>query len=296
MKTTVVYGRTGLEVSRIALGGFPFGCRNLAAGWDPYDPQGRRAAIATIHAALDAGISYIDTAPGYGQGHSESIIGEAAEGRRDEFVLATKVGYHNATPDTVRESVEASLRRLRTDTVDIVQFHGGEYTPEQTVRILDGGLLDELESMREEGKVRFLGFTTELPWSSRCLIESGRFDVAQLNYNLIYQSAARDVLNWTRDSALGVCVMRSMTSSILQRIASYLAPGWQKAQDIYEVALKFVLADSRVHVANVGMRWPHEVDRNMQLLADFEPPFDMADIPRWTAEIYKTDDAASRDG
>ncbi|GAF77159.1 unnamed protein product, partial [marine sediment metagenome] len=70
------FGRTGLEVTRLALGGYPFGGVNRARGWDPFSPDGRAGAIRTIHAALDAGINYIDTAPSYGEGNSESIVGE----------------------------------------------------------------------------------------------------------------------------------------------------------------------------------------------------------------------------
>ena len=90
---------------------------------------------------------------------------------------------------------------------------------------------------------------------------------------------------------MGVAVMRPMTSGILQRIAQYLAPEWQTAHDLYEASLKFVLSDSRVHVANVGMRWPEEVARNVAMVESFQPTFDMAHLPRLTAEIYKTDDA-----
>jgi predicted aldo/keto reductase-like oxidoreductase len=73
-------------------------------------------------------------------------------------------------------------------------------------------------------------------------------------------------------------------------MAEYIAPGWQGAHDLYEVALKFVLSDSRVHVANVGMRWPREVAANVALVESFEPSFDMANLPRMTAHIYRTDD------
>jgi len=71
---------------------------------------------------------------------------------------------------------------------------------------------------------------------------------------------------------------------------SYLAPRWQEAHDLYEVALKFALSDSRVHAANVGMRWPEEVAKNVALVESFRPEFDMADLPRGTAAIYHTDD------
>ena len=291
MLPKVQYGRTGLSVTRIGLGGFPFGGVNTARGWDPFSTKGRATAVATVRAALDAGISYIDTAPGYGDGNSESIIGEAIHGRRDEVVLATKVGYAGMTPADVVASVRASLRRLRTDVIDIIQFHGGMYSPEDVNHVLNGGLLDALLDLRQKGAVRFVGFTTEEPWTGRPLIASGRFDVVQLRYNLIYQGAALHALNEARQAAMGVAVMRPMTSGILQRIASCIAPQWT-ARDIYDVALKFVLSDSRVHVANVGMRWPEEVMRNVRLAESFTPPFDMAQLPRLTAEIYKTEDDA----
>jgi predicted aldo/keto reductase-like oxidoreductase len=88
--------------------------------------------------------------------------------------------------------------------------------------------------------------------------------------------------------------MRPMTSGILQRTLRYLKPEWSAAE-IYEVALKFVLSDSRVHVANVGMRWPTEVERNVALAEAFDPPFDIADLPRLTAGIYGDEDAEARD-
>jgi predicted aldo/keto reductase-like oxidoreductase len=112
----------------------------------------------------------------------------------------------------------------------------------------------------------------------------------QVRHNVIYQSAALHVLNQATEADLGVSVMRPMTSGILQRMASYIAPEWAEAGDLYEVCLKFVLSDSRVHVANVGMRWPDEVWKNVTLASVFEPTFDMADLPRMTAHIYRTHD------
>ena len=71
---------------------------------------------------------------------------------------------------------------------------------------------------------------------------------------------------------------------------SFLAPEWQGAHDLYEVALKFVLSDSRVHAGIVGMRFPHEVDQNLQLLEGWEPPIDFASMPRLTFEVYRAED------
>ena len=285
----VRYGRTELEVTRLALGGYPFGGVNKAHDWDPFAPKGRATAIDTIHAAIDAGINYFDTAPGYGNGNSESIYGEATQGARDKIVIATKVAYGGNAGD-VTTSVEASLERLRTDVIDVIQFHGGMYSQADVDHILNDGLLDALVALRDRGLLRFIGFTTEQPWTGRPLIATGAFDVVQLRYNIIYQAAALHALNEARDADMGVSIMRPMTSGILQRMAGYIAPGWNDAHDIYEVALKFLLSDSRVHVANVGMRWPHEVEKNVKVAESFKPQFDMAELPRMTAEIYRTED------
>jgi aryl-alcohol dehydrogenase-like predicted oxidoreductase len=242
-----------------------------------------------VQTALDAGINYVDTAPGYGNGHSESIVGDALRGRRDAVVLATKAGYRESKAEVMAE-VEASLVRLQTDVIDVIQFHGGRFTSAEVEHILTGGPLEALFTLREQGKVRFLGFTVEEPWTALPLLATGHFDVMQVRYNLIYQQAAENALVEARQGDVGVAVMRPLTSGIFQRLASYLAPEWQDARDLYEVALKFALSDSRVHVANLGMRWPEEVAKNVKLAESFIPPFDMADLPRGTADIYRTDD------
>jgi len=284
----VQLGRTGLRVSRLGLGGFPFGGRHLAAGWDPWTPEGRRDAIATIRRAIERGITYFDTAPGYGDGNSEDIYGEALASRRDAVVLATKCPWKGVDAAAVATSVEASLRRLRTDRVDVMQFHGGMFEPAEVTHILEE-LTPALERLRERGKLRFVGFTVEEPWTARPLIASGRFDLIQLRYNLIYQGAALHALPEAQAAGMGVAVMRPLTSGILQREVRFLEPSREIAK-VYELALKFVLADSRVHVANVGMRWPAEVDRNADLVEGFEPTADMAEIPRLTAGIYAAED------
>jgi aryl-alcohol dehydrogenase-like predicted oxidoreductase len=284
-------GRTGLDVSRIGLGCFPFGAVNKARGWDPYTPEGRKTAIATIHTALDAGINYLDTAPGYGNGQSESIVGEALEGRRDKCVLASKVGYHGLSAAEVTASVEASLQRLRTDCIDVIQFHGGMFEQSEVDHILNGGPLEALVKLRDKGSIRFIGFTAEEPWTARPLIASKAFDVVQLCYNLIYQGAALHALKDTTAADMGVAVMRPMTSGIFQRIAAAIAPEWQQAHDLYDASLRFVLSDNRVHVANIGMRWSHEIAHNIRIAESLEHAPNMAEVPRMTISVYQAEDA-----
>jgi aryl-alcohol dehydrogenase-like predicted oxidoreductase len=284
-----IFGRTGLKVSRIALGGFPFSGVNKAAGWDPYSSEGRATAIETINTALDLGINYIDTAPAYGDGHSENIIGEALATRRKECYLATKVSW-TGDKASVLKSVEDSLKRLRTDYVDVIQFHGSFFTPENFRHIMEEGPYEALELLVKQGKARWIGVTAEEPWTALDFVKTDRFDVVQICYNMIYQSAALHLLNETSERNLGVTVMRPMTSGILQRILEYIGPELLKAENMYELCLKFVLSDTRVHMANVGMRWPDEIRKNVKFVDEFSPVYDMSKLPRLTAAIYKTDD------
>lgn len=291
MIPTARFGRTGLTVTRLGMGGFPFGGINAAAGWNPFAPEGRRIALGTIRHALENGITYFDTAPGYGDGNSESIYGEVLEGVATPYILATKCPW--SAPVGAAEviaSVEASLKRLRRDCVDVVQFHGGMFTEADARHIIEGGPLDGLTRLREQGKVRFLGFTCEEPITALPLLASGAFDVLQVRYNLLNHQAAEHALPRARAVDAGVAVMRPMTSGILQRILRDLAPEWLDARDPYEVCLKFVLSDPRVHTVLVGARWPHEVDRNIALAENFTPPLDISAVPLRTAGIYQEQD------
>ncbi len=286
---TTTFGRTGIAVTRLGMGGFPFGGVNEAAGWNPFTPEGRRTAVETIRDALDSGINYFDTAPGYGDGNSETIYGEALEKAVAPYTLATKCGWSGGA-ERVIGSVEQSLRRLRRETVDVVQLHGGMFTEADVRHILEGGPLEGLVRLREQGKVRFIGFTCEEPFTALPLIASGAFDVAQLRYNLLNHQAAEHALPKAEDAGLGIAVMRPMTSGILQRILQELAPVWVSSQDPYEVCLRFVLSDPRVDTALVGARWKHEVDRNVALVESFEPPLDLSAVPLRTAGIYAEQD------
>ncbi len=187
-------GSSGLVVSIVGLGGNNFGRR--------IDVDGTRAVV---HAAFDAGINLIDTADIYGgQGGSETLLGEVLEGRRDEVVLATKFGMDMGGtngPDWgargsrryIRLAVEASLRRLRTDRIDLYQYHAPDgVTPiEETV-----AALDELVS---EGKVRYTGSSNLAAWqvadADSFARQAGktRFVSAQNGYSLLDRTVEREL-------------------------------------------------------------------------------------------------------
>jgi len=285
----VQFGKTDMQVMKIALGGYPFSGINKARGWDPYSAEGRQEAIRTVNTALDMGINYIDTAPSYGNGHSESIIGDVMATRRSECYLATKVSW-SLGKEEILQSFYESLKRLKTDYLDVFQLHGGRFTPENQRYILEGGPLEALRELKSKGLTRYIGVTAEEPWTAVPLVQAEVFDVIQVCYNLIRQSAGQHLLDATKANGMAVCAMRPLTSGMFQRQLEYLAPHWLENGEAFRVCLSFILSDSRVHMANVGMRWSREVEQNVKFVRDFEPKYDIADTPRLTQRIYETDD------
>jgi len=277
-----VLGRTGLQVSQIGFGGAVVGIPNYLEPWDPWSPSSRRTVVEALDHALDAGLNYLDTAEGYGEGISEETMGRAIGRRRDECVVATKVSSRE--PARIRRSCEASLRRLQTDVIDVYQFHGGWYDPDDVAAILDRGGLEALQELRDEGKIRFLGFTAEAPTNgvSR-LIETGAFDVVQLRYNLMYQHACdyvnhRGAMMDAKARDLGVVVMRPLTSGIFQKLIRQVCPDPDAHPDVHRLLLSYVLSNPYVDVAIVGMRRAAEVDGNIAVCDDLGLRFDLADL------------------
>jgi len=164
-------GRSDLEVSAMGLGCWAMGGAwtydNEPAGWGKVDDA---ESIRAIHYALDEGINFFDTAANYGCGHSEQILSQAIAGQRDRVFIATKFGYvideKNRTVirndenvvNRIRQECEASLRRLKTDYIDLYQFHKEDYDPGKAAEIRD-----LLEILVEEGKIRWYGWSTINP-------------------------------------------------------------------------------------------------------------------------------------
>ncbi|CAG7652559.1 aldo/keto reductase [Paenibacillus allorhizosphaerae] len=255
-------GRTGLNVSCIGFGGAPMGINNYLEAYDARNSRGN--VEAALHTALDQGINYIDTAPGYGQGLGESIIGEVLKTRRTEAYIATKVasslGY-----DEVKRSVDASLQRLQSEYIDVMQFHGGYLTEGDYKRLIHDGPLDALKECQKQGKIRFIGITNENPdhtllWA----IQSGHFDVIQVRYNLFYQGAADPLIPEAASREVGVVVMRPLTSQAFARFMKRVAPEAAEKLNTQQIALDFVLSNPGVSVAICGMRTSDEVLDNVR--------------------------------
>jgi aryl-alcohol dehydrogenase-like predicted oxidoreductase len=259
-------GRTNLEVSCIGFGGAPMGLNDYLA---PYDAEANRGTVVdALNAALDAGVNYIDSAPGYGGGRGESIIGQVLARRRADAYIATKVPS-NLDHAAVIESVDASRKRLNADCIDVLQFHGGYLTEEQYRRLIQEGPLDALKECRARGWIRFIGITNEVPdhtmlWA----IASGEFDVIQMRYSLFHQSAADPLLEEAPKQGLGVAIMRPLASGGFRRLLQRVAPEVLVALSPEQVALDFVLSNPNVSVALCGMRTPAEVEQNVRAVAE----------------------------
>jgi aryl-alcohol dehydrogenase-like predicted oxidoreductase len=205
-------GASNLRTSRIGLGTWAIG------GW-MWGGTDERQAIATIHCAVERGISLIDTAPVYGFGQSEEIIGKAlAEGGlRPKVQLATKVGlawkdgkpYRDSSPARIRREIEDSLRRLRTDVIDLYQVHWPDLqTPiEETARTL--------EDLRRQGKIRAIGVSNFSPAQMESFRAAARLDAVQPPYNLFEREIEADVLPYASGTWLTVLSYGSLCRGLL---------------------------------------------------------------------------------
>lgn len=185
---TATLGRTGLTVTKLGYGAMELRGRRGPIGRD-VDPAD---AARLLNQVLDAGINFIDTSPDYGD--SEELIGKTISHRRDEFYLASKCGCpvdqappapgerpsHVFTRENVRAGVEQSLHRMKTDHLDVVQFH---ISPSRS-ELEKNASVEELELLKQEGKVRFIGMSGTLP-NLADHIEMGVFDEFQIPYSAV---------------------------------------------------------------------------------------------------------------
>jgi len=174
-------GNSDIDVSIIALGCWPF------AGGPVWGDQDDNDSIATVHAALDAGINFFDTAEGYEKGHSERVLGQGLKGRRSEAVIATKVSAGKLSADGIVKACEQSLHNLQTDAIDLYQIHWPNW------KIPISETMAALEKLHEQGKVRHLGVCNFGPVDLADLISVGQIVTNQLPYSLLWRVIERDI-------------------------------------------------------------------------------------------------------
>ena len=277
------FPRTGTSVSRLGFGGAAMGLTNYLGRYDA--AASRDVSLAAMRRAVERGITYFDTAPGYGKGLSEEIMGEALEGVSG-IVVATKVPL--ASCGDVRGSLEASLRRLRRSRIDLLQIHGNSIDGEPLQQILrPGGMLEQLVRLREEGLATTIGFTSED--NNRgiyALMETGAFDTMQISYNVVLQHPYEPTrpfgsLFEAKRHGLFTISMRTFTSGIFQKWIRLANPA--DRFDYTPALIQFVLSNPLIDTALVGMRTPDEVDANVAVWRDEAGRIDVTDL--WTRYV-----------
>jgi aryl-alcohol dehydrogenase-like predicted oxidoreductase len=288
-------GSTGLEVSEIGYGAWGIG-GTMWLGAD--DDESLRA----LNRAIDLGLTLIDTALGYGDGHSEELVGQVVRARSERVVVTTKIPPRNMTwpaPDGidpeeafpaewVRRCTERSLRNLGLDAIDVQQFH--VWSDEWVGR---GSWLEAIEELKAEGKIRAFGVSINdhQPWNALKLVQSGTVDTVQVIYNVFDQSPEDELLDACAEHGVGVLARvpfdeGSLTGRIgpetqfpegdfrnryfqgdrLQqvdeRVRAILDDLGIEREQLPEVALRYVLSQPAVSSVIPGMRSVRNVERN----------------------------------
>jgi len=288
-------GRTALQVSEISYG---------AARGNTDNP---RRIINTIHAAIDAGINFIDTAEGYDGGDSERVLGVALRGHDDVIVETKYCPYdsylpeaaYNGTPEQLTASVEESLRRLQRGHIDVLLGHGIR-SLETLDRFMQDGCYEAMLQLRAQGKVRYIGISelSEADGTHLVLqraVPGEAFDVVMLTVNMLLQTAIRTVLPLCEDTDTGTVVMMPLNQAskasglvnvpaALECVRRHIAAGSLPAEPPYtdpdlfdflqpypvpEAALRYVLAQ-QVSTCCVGFRTSDHLEANLRAV---DPPY-----------------------
>jgi len=195
-------GRSDLQVSTIG-----FGCWGIAGG-AMWGEQDEADSIAALHAAVDEGITFFDTAEGYGNGYSEEVVGRALGDRRDSVVIATKVSPAHLAPEDLRASCENSLRRLRTDVIDLYQIHWPDPPGEAEA------VAETLATLRQEGKIRYAGVSNFGP-VDLAPYPADLFVSNQLAYSVAFRAIEYHLVGASIDRGMSVITYSSLLHGVL---------------------------------------------------------------------------------
>ena len=301
-KTTL--GNTGLEVSRLGAGLAAIG-EELTL--DEIDHVGR-----VLNRALDGGINFLDTAACYFD--SEEMVGRAIAHRRDEYILATKCGHVTGgssgrpwTAQTIRDSVDRSLTRLRTDHLDLLQLHSCN-----VAALERGEVIEALLEAKRAGKTRFVGYSGDNE-AAGWAVESGMFDTLQTSFNVADQRARINLFGPAKAKGMGVIVKRPIANAAwgaersptadLRYNRTYADEYFRRAQVMAEMgpipddpddrillSMGFVFAHPEVDTAIVGTRNPSHMASNIEMVEKRLPISSEA-----VAELHRRfDEAASQ--
>ena len=275
MIPTRPFGRHSFPVSLLALGGWHLGV-----------PKTDAAAVKLAHAAIAAGITFLDNAWDYNEGLSEERMGKAIEDRRDQVFLMTKVCTHGRDAKVAMRQLEQSLKRLRTDYLDLWQIHEVVFDDEPKRHFAKGGVVEALEKAKQQGKVRFVGFTGhktprlhlemlayDYPWDA-CQLPLNCFDATFRSF----EEQVLPELNRRGIAAIGMKSFGGDARAITQKVVS--------PSDALRYALSLPIA-----TLVSGIDTPKILKQNVDIASRFRP---MSAAAR--AKLRKTVAAAASDG
>ncbi len=207
-----ILGKSGIAVTEIGMGLW-------AAGGDQWGPTDDQDVLNAIDFALDSGVTFFDTADVYGWGHSEELLGQAMQGRRHQFIVATKIGWRDfdgdkgqSAYDTVNKliaGVESSLRRLQTDYVDLIQSHINFRDPTMEI------FLEGFQRLQQDGKVRAYGVSTSDFAYLQAFNAAGGCAALQVDYSILNRTPEADILPYCQKHNIGVIVRGALAMGIL---------------------------------------------------------------------------------
>lgn len=207
-----ILGKSGIAVTEIGMGLW-------AAGGDEWGATDDQQILDAIDFALDAGVTFFDTADVYGNGHSEELLGQALQGRRDRFVVATKIGWCDFDGDAGKTAydsvekliagVESNLLRLQTDYVDLIQSHINFRDPTMEV------FLEGFQRLQRDGKVRAYGVSTSDFDYLQAFNDDGGCATLQVDYSILNRTPEADIFPYCQEHNIGVIVRGALAMGIL---------------------------------------------------------------------------------
>lgn len=258
-------GSTGLQVSIVGVGGFHLGTA-----------KSQEEVNDMVAKALDHGINFFDNAWEYHKGVSEERVGTALKGKRDQAIVMTKVCTHGRKKELAMQMLEESLKRLRTDHLDVWQVHEVIYYNDPELAYEPDGVLEALTLAKQQGKVRFVGFTGHKnPSIHLDMLNRGfKFDTVQMPLNPFdpsYRSFEKQVLPVAQSKGMAVFGMKTMGGSGEPVVKGALTP---------TEALSYAISIPGVSTTIVGMESMGILDQNLDILRSFQPlsPKQMADL------------------
>ncbi|GAB6090543.1 aldo/keto reductase [Spirochaeta dissipatitropha] len=296
MKRT--FGKTGLEM-------LPIGVGLWAVGGGQWGETNDNAALRMLDAAVDRGLHFYDTADVYGEGHSERLLGKSMKGRRDKFIVATKIGWIGFdgekgqsaydTVDKLIAGVESNLKRLDTDYIDIMQYHVDFREPNMEV------FLEGCARLVEQGKLRAFGVSTSNYSYLQAFNQNGDCSSLQIDYSILNRTPEADCLPYASEQKIGTIIRGGLAMGILtgkfskettfpdndfrqawitdpdqnkifkqdietvEKLKKVLEIG-PKGQTLAQLALRFLLANPDVSMVIPGGRNTEQLEQNLTVL------------------------------